>query len=140
MAEKLDGGEVFTGPSGQLGDSPWLTSEDLLTDGGDITVQIEAVIFRRNVRLKNETKDKYGSLRFVGKSKELGLNATNRHILTALFGSNCAKWQKQWVKMYVDTQVKSFGGAIVSGIRIRPTRVKPPAAGADKSEAVAAEA
>lgn len=124
---ELDKGEIYKGPSGALKDSRWLTAEDLPTDR-DTVVQIEAVVRRKNVEFarpggKVDKKDIFGSLRFVGKSKELGLNTTNRRTLDALFSSNCEAWYGKKVALYVDDNVNSFGH-IVSAVRIRAKRVE----------------
>lgn len=122
---KLDDGEVYKGPCGILKDSNWLTAESLPTDK-DTIVQIKDVVRRKTVTFKNETKTGYGSLRFVGRDKELGLNATHLRVLSALFGKNCADWFGQWIALYVDPQVSAFG-QIVSAVRIRAKRVDPKA-------------
>ena len=121
----LDAGEVYKGPCGVLKDSAWLTAESLPADR-DTVVQIRDVIRRQQVVFKNETKKGYGSLRFVGRDKELGLNATHIRVLSALFGKNCSDWFGQWISLYVDPQVSAFG-QIVSAVRIRAKRVDPKA-------------
>jgi hypothetical protein len=125
--EELEAGEVYKGPCGVLKDSNWLTAETLPTDK-DTLVQIEAVLRRKAVKFANETKKGYGSLRFKGKDRELGLNATNLKVLSALFGSHTSAWFGQWIALYVDPAVSSFG-QIVSAVRIRAKRVEPPAKG-----------
>lgn len=124
MPEKLEAGEIYRGPCGVLKDSNWLTAEALPTDK-DTIVQIEAVVRRKNVAFKNETKASYGSLRFKGASRELGLCATHLKVLKALFGPDTSTWFGQWVSLYVDPNVNAFG-QIVSAVRIRAKRVEPP--------------
>ena len=124
MGEKLEPGEVYTGPAGVLRDTNWLSAESIPSDR-DTPVQIEAVIRRKVVKFKNEEKRGYGSLRFAGKDKELGLNATHIHVLCALFGSNTGDWRGKWIALYVDPEVSSFG-KIVSAVRIRPRKIEPP--------------
>ncbi len=124
MGEKLEAGEVYRGPCGVLKDSNWLSAETLPTDR-DTLVQIEAVVRRREVKFKNETKYGYGSLKFKGKEKELGLNSTHIRVLKALFGPDTSAWFGQWVALYVAPDVNAFG-QIVSGVRIRARRVDPP--------------
>lgn len=133
MGEKLEVGEIYKGPCGVLKDSNWLSAETLPTDR-DTVVQIEAVVRRREVKFKNETKHSYGSLRFKGASKELGLNATHIKVLKALFGSDTSKWFNQWVALYVDPDVSAFG-QIVSAVRIRARKVDPPARGSAQTKA-----
>jgi len=130
MGEKLEAGEIYKGPCGVLKDSNWLTAETLPTDR-DTIVQIEAVVRRAEVKFKNEKKTGYGSLRFKGKEKELGLNATSIKVLCALFGPNTSAWFGQWIALYVDPNVNAFG-QIVSGVRIRAKKIEPPAKGAQE--------
>lgn len=132
MGEKLEAGEIYKGPCGVLKDSNWLSAESLPADR-DTVVQIEAVVRRREVKFKNETKHSYGSLRFKGASKELGLNATHIKVLKALFGSDTSKWFGQWIALYVDPDVSAFG-QIVSAVRIRARKVDPPARGSASSK------
>lgn len=132
MGEKLEAGEIYKGPCGVLKDSNWLSAESLPADR-DTIVQIEAVVRRREVKFKNETKHSYGSLRFKGASKELGLNATHLKVLKALFGSDTSAWFNQWVALYVDPDVSAFG-QIVSAIRIRARKVDPPTRGSAPSK------
>lgn len=130
MGEKLEAGELYKGPCGILKDSAWLSAEALPTDR-DTVVQIEAVIRRREVKFKNETKHGYGSLRFKGKEKELGLCSTHIKVLKALFGPDTTNWFGQWIALYVDPDVSAFG-QIVSAVRIRAKKAEPPAATKDK--------
>jgi hypothetical protein len=125
MGEKIDAGEIYKGPCGVLKDSNWLSAESLPADK-DTLVQIEAVVRRKEVKFKNETKTSYGSLRFKGAQKELGLNATHLKVLKALFGSDTTAWFGQWVALYVDPDVSAFG-QIVSAVRIRAKKVEAPA-------------
>lgn len=130
MGEKLEAGEIYKGPCGILKDSNWLSAETLPTDK-DTIVQIDAVVRRREVKFKNETKHSYGSLRFKGAAKELGLNATHIRVLKALFGPDTSAWFGQWIALYVDPDVSAFG-QIVSAVRIRAKKVESPKPGAAK--------
>lgn len=132
MGEKLEAGEVYRGPCGVLRDSQWLSAETIPADR-DTVVQIQNVIRRKSVKFANETKKGYGSLRFVGAERELGLNATHLKVLKALFGPNTGDWEKKWIALYVDPDVSAFG-QIVSAVRIRAKRVDPPAKGAAPTE------
>lgn len=123
MGEKLEPGENYRGPCGVLKDTNWLTAETLPTDK-DTIVEIEAVVVRREVKFKNETKKRYGSLRFKGAEKELGLNSTHIKVLKALFGPETGKWYGERIALYVDPDVSAFG-QIVSAVRIRAKRVDP---------------
>lgn len=124
MGERLEPGEVYSGPAGVLKDSNWLTAESLPGDR-DTPVQIECVVRRKVVKFKNETKTGYGSLKFVGKDKELGLNSTHIHVLCALYGSMTSDWKGKWIALYVDPDVSAFGRT-VSAVRIRPKRIDAP--------------
>lgn len=128
VAEKLETGELYRGPCGILKASNWLTAESLPADV-DTIVQIEAVIRRKHVEFirggKVEQKANYGSIRFVGKERELGLNATHIRVLAALFGSNTASWFNQHIALYVDPAVSAFGH-VVSAVRIRAKKVDAP--------------
>lgn len=128
MSEKLEAGDVYRGPCGVLKDSNWLSAETIPADR-DTILQIEKVVRRKSVKFKNETKIGYGSLKFTGREKELGLNSTNLRVLSALFGSDTGKWFGQWIALYVDPQVSAFG-QIVSAVRIRAKKPEPPAKGA----------
>ena len=78
-------GDIYKGPSGIARESNWLTNEDIPHDR-DSVVTIETVIIRRNVQMQGgRPKNIALSLKFVGKSRELMLNATNRKTLAALF-------------------------------------------------------
>lgn len=123
MGEKIEPGEAYKGPCGVLKDSNWLSAETIPADR-DTVVQIEKVVRRKSVKFKNETKNGYGSLKFTGIEKELGLNSTNLRILSALFGSDTSKWFGQWIALYVDPAVSSFG-QIVSAVRIRAKKPDP---------------
>jgi hypothetical protein len=129
MGEKLEAGEIYKGPCGVLKDSAWLSAETIPADR-DTLVQIDAVVRRKQVKFKNETKHGYGSLRFKGKDKELGLNATHIRVLRALYGPETAAWFGQWIALYVDPDVSAFG-QIVSAVRIRAKKVEPPGSGVD---------
>lgn len=123
MAEKLEAGEVYRGPCGILKDSQWLSAETIPADR-DTVLQIEKVVRRKSVKFKSETKSGYGSLKFVGKERELGLNATNIRVLAALFGTDTSKWFGQYIALYVDPAVSAFG-QIVSAVRIRAKKIDP---------------
>jgi hypothetical protein len=124
-SEPLEKGEIYKGPAGILKDSDWLSAETIPADR-DTVLQIEAVIRRSVVKFKNETKKGYGSLKFVGKDRQLGLNATNIRILCALFGSDTSAWFGQHIALYVDPAVSAFG-QIVSAVRIRAKKIDAPA-------------
>lgn len=121
MSEKLEDGELYRGPCGVLKDSAWLNADSIPSDK-DTVVEIDAVIRRKVVKFKNEEKKGYGSLRFKGKEKELGLCATHIKVLRALFGADTSAWYGRKVALYVDPDVMAFG-AKVSAVRIRAKHV-----------------
>lgn len=124
MPEKLEDGEVYRGPCGVLRESAWLSAETISAEK-DTIVQIEAVIRRKTVKFKSEVRHGYGSLRFKGATRELGLNSTHIKVLRALFGPDTSTWFGQWISLYVDPSVSAFG-SIVSAVRIRARRPEPP--------------
>ncbi len=134
MAKQPEGGEVYRGPCGIFKDTAWLTAESIPGDGKDTPVQIEAVVRHKTLEFNRpgsktvEKKTNYGALKFVGKDKMLGLNATNLRILAALFGTDTSGWFGQWIALYVDPHVSAFG-QIVSAVRIRAKKIDAPKAG-----------
>ena len=129
MSEVPQGAE-YRGPSGIARESVWLCSEDLPHDR-DTEVGIESVIIRRNVQMQGgRPKSIALSLKFVGKSRELMLNATNRKTLAALFESNqCEAWFGKRVALFVEQDVRRPDGTRGPAVRIRAKRIEqaPPA-------------
>jgi hypothetical protein len=118
-------GVDYKGPSGIARDSIWLTSEDLPHDR-DTLVTIEAVVRRNNVTFQGGRKKLVMlSLKFVGKTRELGLNATNRKTLMALFHSNeCAAWYGKRIKLFIQQGVrKPPDNTEGPAVRIRAERI-----------------
>jgi hypothetical protein len=125
MTEKK--GVPYDGPSGVARDSDWLNSEDLIK-GKDQQVKIEKVLRRDNHKFegggkKDEVIPVYLSLKFEGKGRELGLNATNRKILSKMFGSRTGAWIGKTITLYV-TQCLAWGET-VDCVRIRDTGSRP---------------
>lgn len=118
-------GKVYKGPSGIARDSVWLTSEDLPA-GQEVVVEIESVMVRRNVKFQGgRQKPTVLSLKFRGKERELGLNATNRKTLSMLFGSSeCSAWFGKRVALYVETGVRRPDGTVGPAVRIRAKRLE----------------
>lgn len=110
-------GKEYAGPSGIGRDSIWLTAEDLI-EGKDTTVKIASVVLYPRVKFQGgRERTNVLSLRFVGKERELGLNATNRKALNAMFGNISKAWKGQDVTLYVgETQM---AGETVKCVRIR---------------------
>ena len=124
-------GQDNKGPSGIARDSTWLTSEDLPHDKDSI-VTIESVTLRRNLTMQGgRPKNVALSLKFVGKQRELLLNATNRKTLAALFQTNeCGAWFGKRVALFVEQDVRRPDGTRGPAVRIRAKRLeqKPDAA------------
>jgi hypothetical protein len=98
-------GVEYEGLSGIARDSIWLTQEDIPHDR-DTIVTIAGVVRRNNVKFASgPMKEVVLSLRFVGKKRELGLNATNRKVLNALFGAKCAGWKGHTIILFVEQDV-----------------------------------
>lgn len=129
-------GEVYKGPSGIARDSTWLTNEDLPHDR-DTVVTIEVVRLRRNLTMQGGRAKPIGlSLKFVGKSRELLLNATNRKTLAALFDTNeCGAWFGKQIALFVEQDVRRPDGTKGPAVRIRAKRIaqQPAAAQAAQS-------
>lgn len=110
-------GEVFEGRSGEMKESQWLASEDLL--GVEAKVTIKACHRYRDVEFDRGRKEPtVYAVEFEGKEKQLVLNSTNRKTLVGKFGTNVKDWVGKEVTLWVDTQVR-FAGKTVSGIRIK---------------------
>lgn len=124
-------GTPYKGPSGIARESTWLTNEDLPHDR-DTPVQIDAVLRRNNLTMEGGREKKVAlSLRFVGRQRELLLNATNRKMLTALFNStDTGTWFGQWVALFVEQDVRKPDGTRGPAVRIRAKRIQPPTKGA----------
>lgn len=107
----------WDGPAGIARDSVWLTQEDIPHDR-DTVLTIEQVNRRDNVKFQSgKPKPVMLSLQFRGVKRELGLNATNRKLLSKLYGSKCANWVGKRVALFVQT-VSSPQGE-VPAVRIR---------------------
>ena len=126
MYDDLPKGQEYKGPSGIARESCWLTNEDIPHDR-DVTVTIESVVLRRGVKFQGgRTKDVSLSLKFVGKQRELALNATNRKVLAALYGPNTGDWFSRKVALYVEQDVRRPDGTTGPAVRIRPKRFETP--------------
>jgi len=110
-------GKEYGGPSGIGRDSVWLTAEDLV-EGRDVEVKIEAVMLYPEVSFMGGRKRlNLIGLKFVGKERILGLNATNRKSLGKQFGNIAKAWKGQSITLYVtETQM---AGETVKCVRIR---------------------
>jgi hypothetical protein len=71
------------------------------------------------------TKKVYLSLKFAGRVRELGLNATNRKVLAMLAGStNTASWFGMTVALFVEQNVRYPDGTSGPAVRIRAKRIE----------------
>lgn len=121
----IPAGSDYRGPSGIARDSTWLTNEDLPHDR-DTIVTIEKVVLRSNLKMQGgRPKERALSLRFVGKERELLLNATNRKTLQQLFGTNqCGEWFGKKVALFVEQGVRRPDGTHGPAVRIRARRIE----------------
>lgn len=111
--------EEFTGSAPEMKKpTVWLASEDLY-GLGDVKVTIAKVHRHRDVEFDAGRKEAVvHALEFVGKDKQLVINATNRRLLMYRFGREVTKWSGKQIVLYVDDNVK-LAGKKVCGIRIR---------------------
>lgn len=111
--------EEFVGHSAEMKkETPWLASEDLL-DRGDVKVEIEAVYKHKDAEFEGGRKETVHAVKFVGKDKQLILNATNRRKLIEITGTaKVAAWKGMKVILYVDDNVK-MKGKRCCGLRIK---------------------
>jgi hypothetical protein len=118
-------GADYRGPSGIARESNWLTNEDVPHDK-DTVVTIESVTLRRNLKMQGgRPKNVALSLKFVGKNRELMLNATNRKTLAALFQTNeCGAWFGKRIALYVEQDVRRPDGTKGPAVRIRAKRIE----------------
>ena len=118
-------GTEYRGPSGVARDSNWLTNEDLPHDK-DTLVTVESVLLRRNVVMKGGRPKKVAlSIKFVGKDRELVVNATNRQTMDALFGpGGCGQWFGKRIALFVEQDVRRPDGTRGPAVRIRPKRIE----------------
>ena len=110
-------GSAYDGPSGIGRDSVWLTQEDLI-EGKDVTVKIENVILYPKVKFQGGRERKnYLGLKFAGKDRVLGVNATARKLLNRMFGSLVRGWKGNEITLFVSEC--ELAGETVKCIRIR---------------------
>lgn len=110
---------TYEGRTASMRTSPWLASEDL--DGlGDVEVTIESVFQHKDAVMQDGRKQpKLFAVKFVGKERQLVLNATNRKTLAGKFGTDCKAWKGQKVLLYVKDGVRNPAGGTTKGIRIK---------------------
>jgi len=111
--------EEFTGAAPEMKKPTlWLSSEDLY-GLGDVKVTIARVHRHHDVEFDAGRKEKIvHALEFVGKEKQLVINATNRKMLMFRFGREVTQWVGKQIVLYVDDNVR-LAGKKVCGIRIR---------------------
>ncbi len=110
-------GRAYEGPSGIGRDSIWLTAEDLV-EGRDMKLTISRVILYPRVKFQGgRVRENMIGLEFVGKQRVLGLNATNRKALNAMFGNITAAWKGQKITLFVSEA--QLAGELVKCVRIR---------------------
>lgn len=112
-------GVSYSGPSGGLKKpSQWLASEDL-NIGAEVKATIEDVLRHKGVEFDRGRKEDVGAIKFVGKDKQLVLNATNRKTLVRLFGTDTKEWRGKSVCIYVEAGVRLPSGGRGLGLRIK---------------------
>lgn len=112
-------GKEFTGFANAMRQSPWLSCEDISAAGGRATVVIERTNEHEDIKMEEgRVLPKCYSVKFVGKDRELILNATNRRALVSAFGLRVKDWVGKTIILYVQDGVRSPKGGKTSGIRI----------------------
>ncbi len=111
--------EQYEGRTAAMRTSPWLASEDL--DGlGEVEVSIEAVYLHKDAVMQDGRKQpKLYSIKFVGKERQLVLNATNRKTIVGKYGTNVKDWAGKKVVLFVKDGVRCPSGGTTKGIRIK---------------------
>ena len=115
----------YTGPSGIARDSQWLTNEDIPHDK-DTIVEIERVILHQSLTLQGGRQESNKlALQFVGKKRQLLLNATNRKTMNLLFNTNkTGEWWGKRIMLGVEQNVRRPDGSKGPAVRIRAKRVE----------------
>lgn len=128
----------YTGPTGVMRDSVWLTNEDLPHDR-DVIAKIETVNERHGVTFQGGRKmDRVFSLKFEGKERELRVNATHRKVLNALTGKATAgAWVGMRIYLFVEQGIRRPDGSVGPAVRIRAKR--PPKDGAPAAATTAVD-
>ena len=127
--------EEYTGPITGMRSGRWLASEDLLDKPNEpIAVTIQGVWRHTDAEMDGgRIEPEIFSLRFQGAKKEMVINATNRKTLSTLFGA-VQNWAGKRVEIYVDHNVKQFGGGRGNGLRIRAKAIPQSITEATKSQ------
>ena len=97
--------------------------------GKDALVQIESVEQGEMPIAGSKQKKRMPTVRLVGKSLPLGLNATNSKTIAKLYGVDTRDWVGKWITLYPTTTMMQ--GDRVGCIRIRPDAPKQAADGKD---------
>lgn len=118
-------GKEYHGPSGIARDSVWLTNEDIPHDR-DTVVEIASIILYPSLTMQGGRPKKNAlAVRFVGKSRELLLNVTNRKTLASLTRTNeCRQWFGVRIALFVEQDVKRPDGTKGPAVRIRAKRIE----------------
>ena len=126
MGSETPPGTDYKGPCGIARESTWLTNEDIPHDR-DTIVTIEKIRKRTNVKFQEGREKKVTiSARFVGKERELLLNATHRATLAALTRSKeCGPWWGLTIALFVEQGVRRPDGTVGPAVRIRAKRIDP---------------
>lgn len=110
-------GVEYDGPSGISRESTWLTHEDLF-EGRDSTVTVEKVLRYPKLSFeKGREKNNAIGLQFKETKRVLLVNATNRKLMNAMYGTLTKGWKGQKVTLFV-TETEAYGET-VKCVRIR---------------------
>ena len=112
--------QPYTGSAAAMSTSPWLASEDLI-GRAPLDLVIEGVHKNEQVTMAGgKTEALLYSVSFVGASKQLVLNSTNRKMLQRAFGDKTPEWIGKTVTMDVESGIRNpSGGPTVTGLRIK---------------------
>ena len=111
--------DEFTGHTAEIRElkpTPWLASEDIL-ERGPVEVTIEACHKVKDAVFDAGRKEDVFTVSFVGKKKQLVLNATNRKTLVTMFGPHVPEWKGKKIKLAA-VKVRGIGGVMTYGIRV----------------------
>lgn len=104
-------------------DAEFYGAEDFI-GRGDVPMKIDKILHCENRKVAGKTKPVCFTIRFVNGEKELVLNATNRQMLTHLYGPNAKDWKGKWVWCFVEPCRSTTGGTTL-GVRFRDRKDEP---------------
>ena len=125
MSQRWGKTKAASGPASKYRSSPWLASEDLLSQpDGFVVMTIMDALDHTGVQFSDGRSEDVLSFGFVEmadrpeeEQKRMVINQTNLKECVKRFGPNIENFFGHKVKIYIDPNVESFG-KIVSGLRI----------------------